>query len=511
MKMNARRPKQKTHTNFDGGKSYDITDPFLKMRLVCASCFFGEPQYYRDSKKINRIGEREDVRRMLSILQPVFTDDWMKLSPKELVEKTIDLCLGKDPEKTLELAVKLRNEDLMRTTPQVILVRAAMHPLTKGTGMIRHFADKICKRGDEPMVCFNYFRKAFPKDKLPMNLKKALKDIIEGFDDYTIAKYKMEKSECRMIDVIKYTHAQSPAIDKLFKGKAKQTKTWNSIVSNSKEEKTQTWEKALKTMPHMALLRNLRNLEQNKVKISLWKEKFLNGVKGGKQFPFRYFSAFKQVANPETKDAIEEALEISYENVPHFNGRTLCLSDNSGSATSTTTSEMGTMNISTIGNLMSIVALKKSDGGDFVIFGDNAEKIECRKKSSTFDILKEAEETRVGGATETGLWTWLVKAIEENIYYDRIFAFSDLQAGYGQLYGRKLDKYVFTRTLNCSYIDVASLINEYRRKVNKNVKVFLIQTAGYHDTIMPEFYKDTYIIGGWSSGILNFANEMEKL
>jgi hypothetical protein len=41
--------------------------------------------------------------------------------------------------------------------------------------------------------------------------------------------------------------------------------------------------------------------------------------------------------------------------------------------------------------------------------------------------------------------------------------------------------------------------------------IYLVQTAGYQDTLVPEFYDKTFIIGGWSTGILNFAKEMENI
>lgn len=519
MKMNTRR-KAKTHVNFDGGKSYNFKDPFLRLKVVCASCFFGEPQYYKHEKKHSTTIDDWN-HELKDCLSPIFTDEWQKLSPSETIEKAIDECLKIDPERTLEIARDLRNNDFMRTTPQVMLVRASVHPEVRGTGMIRHFADSICKRGDEPMVCFSYFKKKFPKEKIPMGLKKSLRDILESFSPYTIAKYKMEKNEVSMTDVIKYVHAFSPAIKQLFEGKAKQTdKTWNDVVSNSKastpKEKKDTWTKALSKMPHMALLRNLRNLEKADVPASKWKEKFLAGVKEGKQFPFRYWAAFQNVSKDETKDIIEEALELSFDNVPSFKGSSLVLCDNSGSAKGTTTSEFGTVRISEIGNLMGTVIVKKSDRGDLVTFGDTAIKIPCRKKSSTFDILKDANEAKVGGSTETGLWIWLKKAIDEKIFYDRIFVLSDLQCGHGKLYaaGVKIDnKYIvdIARYGGYKYLNVPSIISEYRKNVNPNCMVYLIQTAGYTDTIMPEFFDKTFIIGGWSQGIINFAHEMENI
>ena len=46
-----------------------------------------------------------------------------------------------------------------------------------------------------------------------------------------------------------------------------------------------------------------------------------------------------------------------------------------------------------------------------------------------------------------------------------------------------------------SYIDVPKLIAAYRAQVNPKVMVYLVQVAGYADTLMPEFYDRTFIHG----------------
>jgi hypothetical protein len=82
-----------------------------------------------------------------------------------------------------------------------------------------------------------------------------------------------------------------------------------------------------------------------------------------------------------------------------------------------------------------------------------------------------------------------------------------MQAGHGGLYGvdsRQYKNFIWSS----NRIDVSLLINEYRAKVNPNVNVFLVQIAGYEDTLLPEFYKRTYIIGGWSGSIFKFAKRM---
>ena len=530
-KLNSKRPSreqkamEKAHLNFMGGTSFDINDPFLRLRIVAASSFFGEPKYYSDQcssfKKVS--GGRVDsinetmFKHLSEYLGEVSPYSWRIMSSRSIVEKCIDECLDVDVEKTLKLAVKLRNEDFMRATPQVILVRAACHKNSKGTSLIRKYASEICKRGDEPAAGLAYFFDAYGRGKLPNSLKRAWKYILESFNDYTISKYKMENNTVKTVDVCSLVHAFSKSIDKLFKGKAKQTKTWNAIISNAdnstKEKKEKNWEKAIEGMPHMALLRNLRNLAENNVDIRLYYDKLIGGVLEGKQLPFRYLSAYNQLAgHSDVQDLIEECLEASIENVPHFQGKTICLSDNSGSACGAITSEYGTMSVAQIGNLMSVITATASDDGYVGIFGDKLDVIPIRKRSSIFDDVEKCKTSgsKIGGATENGIWLFFDKAIKEKQHWDNIFVYSDMQAGHGGLYGRNREDYK-DYIINRNYIDVAKLIKEYRNKVNPNVMIYLVQTAGYQDTLVPEFYDKTFIIGGWSTGILNFAKEMEDI
>jgi len=61
------------------------------------------------------------------------------------------------------------------------------------------------------------------------------------------------------------------------------------------------------------------------------------------------------------------------------------------------------------------------------------------------------------------------------------------------------------------HVDVAKLINEYRRKVNPKVNVFSVQTAGYTNVVIPEYGYRTNIMYGWTSKELIYADAMIKL
>ena len=521
--------QKKSHLNFMEGPSYSIEDPLMRLRIAGSSCFFGEPQYYhRDSNDKRRARysyssglSNEQVEYLAKTLNAIDPQEWRTLSPKELMEKAIDDALNFNPEKTLLEAIRLRIEDYIRTTPQVILVRAANTLSIKGTGLVQKYGYRIIRRGDEPAVQLAYQLSEYGKP-IPNSLKKVWKRSLESLPDYNLAKYRMESRTVKTIDVIRLCHANSKPIDLMIKDKLKITgKTWESIISQEGSTK-ESWKKAIELMGHMALLRNIRNLSKAEVDSNLYLDKLKNGVKTGYQLPFRYFSAYnanREFASPQILDAIEECLEISLENMPHFSGRVMSLCDNSGSAHGTFTGKMGSVKISDIANLSAIITGKISDEGYIGIFGDRLKTQSVRKKTSIFEQLINVNRIAegIGQSTENGIWLFWDNAIKTNEHWDSVFIFSDMQAGHGGLYG--INKHEYSNYIwgdgndydRDHYIDVPKLINHYRSKVNPNVNVYLVQVAGYQDTIIPEFYKKTYILGGWGEGLWKFASSMSNI
>lgn len=289
-------------------------------------------------------------------------------------------------------------------------------------------------------------------------------------------------------------------------------KTWESLIS-SKGSSKENWIAALPLMGHMALLRNIRNLLEKEVEPTLFVERLKQTAANAKQLPFRYYSAFcsvEKLAPPSLLDAIEECLLNALGNLPSFPGRVMSLCDNSGSAQGTRTSSMGTVKVSTIANLTAILTAMQSSEGWVGVFGDKLETISVRKRSSVFDVLKQTDAlaATIGQSTENGIWLFWDRAIRERQHWDMVFVYSDMQAGHGGLYGADPTAYANFRWQGSNHIDVPKLVKTYREKVNPNVLVFLVQVAGYQDTIMPEFFDHTFILGGWSDGILRFAAQM---
>lgn len=516
--INAKKvTKRKSHENHMGGVSFDINNPIVQLRTVAASCFFGEPMYYQKDKKEN-VTEKSYFEELQGSLVPALTirqED--AKTPSKLMEMVIDQALDYDAEATLKEAVRLRTEENIRTTPQVIMVRAANHKNVRGTELISKYGLDILSRTDEAAVQLAYQMKVFGKP-IPNSLKRIWKKFIESRNKYQLAKYRMENRIVKTLDVVNLVHAKGEFIDLLMNNNLKldDESTWESFISKNGSNK-ENWTKAIQFMGHMALLRNIRNFIENKVDEKEYLPKLKETAETGKQLPFRYFSAYSQVkdiASGNILDAIEECMEMSIGFLPKFKGRVISLSDNSGSAHGTTTSSMGQMKVSTIANLMSIVTGKASEDGYIGLFGDDLLIKPVRKKESVLsqldkyvNIMKE-----VGGSTENGIWMFFDKATKEKEHYDHIFVYSDMQAGHGGLYGKDPSEYKeFLYDKHSRHIDVSKLVMEYRKKVNPNVMVYLVQVAGYKDTLIPEFYDKTYILGGWSDSIIRFAHQMSEI
>jgi hypothetical protein len=455
------------------------------------------------------------LRETLNAIQPA---DWRDLTPAALMEDAIDKALAHDPQRTLEVAVRLRNEGNIRTTPQVILVRAAHHDNARGTGLVRKYASEILLRCDEPVVGFAYHQWRFKDRPLPNALKKAWRHRLNRATEYELAKYRLGGRSVKLVDVVNLVHPKSDAVNKLVRGELKTTdKTWESILSQGGRSK-ESWDKAIDVMGHMALLRNLRNFVQNDVPPERYLGKLVETAAKGRQLPFRYYSAYRALdgvdgVSGRILDAVEECLTLSLGNVPRFEGRLMALTDNSGSARCATASTMGTVPIATIGNLTGIIAGACVDDGHVGVFGDRLETFAVRRQASVLEQLNRAEALgqEIGAATENGIWLFWDQAIREAQHWDHVFVFSDQQAGHGGLFGSSESAYREYQWHKTSHIDVAKLINAYRTSVNPKVNVYLVQIAGHQDMIVPEFYERTYMMGGWGEGILRFAARMNGL
>lgn len=416
------------------------------------------------------------------------------------------------------------------------MVRAAIHPkraeFSKANpGKFDEINQKVMSRADEPMSQMSYYlyQNGGKKNNIPSILKRSWNKKISGLNQYQVGKYK--NHEIGMINAVRLCHAHSDVIDELMQTGTVQVnedeKTWENMRSAGK-----SWREIFESnvMGHMALLRNLRGVFTEIDDINLCKEyvqRIKDGVIKGKQFPFRYYSALMAVKNsncnhkPIIMDALEECMDISLANYPKLKGKTMCLSDNSGSAWGAFNSEYGTVTVANIDNLSSVITAACSDEGYVGKFGD---KLIISPVSKRAGVLSQAERisqnrySDVGGSTEGGIWEFFKNTIGNKEHWDNIFIYSDQQAGHGGLYGTERHKFEYGKLgFGCGrysflrsteMINVFKLIQEYRKKVNPKVNVFSVQTAGYDNVVIPEYAYRTNIMYGWTGREAVFAKAM---
>ena len=500
---------KEAHANFMGGPSYDLT-PFMKLYVMATSAFFGEAGYYSSTRKI----EADSCDGYLNEVFGTFNLEVNGKTRAEAMVKAIEDSLEYDADLTLKFLVWLRNSALMRATPAVGLAVAAHSETLRGSGKLKGVSKSVLSRLDDVTNCLAFYLENFGKP-LPNSLKKALASRLSDATEYELAKYKGANKSVSMRDAIRLVHAHSDAIDKFCRDELSQTgETWEAIISKEGSTK-ESWEKAVGVMGHMALLRNLRNLENHKVSTDLYIDKLVAGVENGKQFPFRYYTAYNQVTSDKLKTALETCIDKSVANLPKLEGNSLILVDNSGSALGTFVSALSNVNVSTCGNLMGVLTGLISDKAKIGVFGDKIKYIPVNKnfKGTALQMLTTVNEVgrHVGQATENGIWLALDDAIKSGEKYDRIFIYSDMQAGHGGLYGLDPSQYPIFKDKDSwnRYIDVPKLVMEYRSKVNPDCKLYSIQIGGYSDSIFPELYPNTCIMAGWSTELLKFVSMYE--
>ena len=545
------------HKNHMGGDSYTL-DPLETLKLIACSSIFGESKYYKEHEKDYKphdpktgdryfsswvMETRMDFNRItvdLSV-KPVVSDTVLRTkSTSEVFEEAIDAALDYDFRGTIKFAMDLRTEYFMRLNPQIIMVRAAIHPkrkefTEKNPGMFNAAEQVIMKRADEPATQLAYylFLNKGKKNQLPSILKRSIAYKLGKLSRYQVNKYK--NAEIGMINAVRLTHATSPVLDELMQtGSVKvneDDKTWEQLRSGG-----MSWKEIVDkgVMPHMAMLRNVRNVFKEVDDMDFCKKymnELQNGVLKGKQFPFRYKSAYDVVKDDSSihhrayiMDMLEECIDISIDNLPKLKGTTVCLSDNSGSAWGAMTSEYGTTTIAEIDNLSSVIAAKCSDEGTVIKFGNEYKEYPISKRNGVLNITMAVNERSghdVGHRTEGGIWKWFAHALDNNIKVDNIFIFSDMQAGTGCLYGTDEDMAEYIRGgYGCKiqkrwgdtigYINVFKLVLAYRKHVNPKVNVFSVQTAGYGDAVVPMMTYRTAILTGWTGKEVQFAAEYIK-
>lgn len=423
--------------------------------------------------------------QLASLLLTSFGDDKYYQKENETYKKLEELIAKCDKEFVAKAIIYARKEFGMRTITHIASSMLAKH--IGGAEWGKNFYNNVINRVDDmtEIVACHLSR----GQKITNAMKKGFANAFERFDEYQLAKYKGEGKNVKLVDIVNLVHPtqsekNNGAIEKLVNGELKSFDTWESelsAVGNDIESKKNVWNRLLdeNKIGYFALLRNLRNII--KLNDEVLKEKALkallneNAIKKSLVLPFRFSVAYdemKKVDNDALR-AVSRACEISCNNVPKFNGKTLIALDVSGS--------MGTERVSDTASLFASVLLKSNDC-DLIEFSDDANYSMVNTDDSVLTI-KESINYSFGGTNFSSVFEKANKA------YDRIILLSDMQS-WGDYYSPK------------------QAYEKYKQKYNvQNCKFYSIDLAGYGTLQLPQ--PDVYCLAGFSEKIFDLIKHFE--
>lgn len=269
--------------------------------------------------------------------------------------------------------------------------------------------------------------------------------------------------------------------------------TWEDVLSLGGTlglDKRKLWESVIPSMGYMALLRNLRNFDQQGVPDRVADQVAARladpeQVARSRQFPFRFYSAYRAAPSLRWSTALDRALTYSVRNIPLLPGRTLVLCDTSASMTWTKVSGKSDRNCAEIAALFGVALACRAANADGKRAGAQADLVGfadytfAHQVQTGGSVLKELERFthRFG---EAGGGTDIAGAVHAAFQgHDRVVILSDMQTMRGNQFA--------------GYYSRGSHIDSL---VPRDVPVYGFNLAGYANSAMPSGGGNRHEIGG---------------
>ena len=358
------------------------------------------------------------------------------------------------------------------------------------------------------MICWRLLPIIMEKGekRLPNAMKKGFAKAFDKFDAYQLAKYKGERKAVKLIDLVNLvhptpTHRNAAALNALVAGTLKSEKTWEAKLTKAGQEantevekdqlKAAAWTELIKegSIGYFALLRNLRNITDQAPELIDDVIRLLTDprrIKKSMVLPFRYLTAIDVLkenvkGNRKLIAACNDALEISLDNVPRFEGSTLIVLDDSGSMTWSKNRD-GKSPIQ-IGAIFAAM-LYKTNTADLMRFSNKASYLTPYHRDGATSIAERLiNRAKNGGTNFHAIFDEATQA------YDRIIILSDMQGWIGR------------------YTPTSSFV-KYKKRYNADPFVYSFDLQGYGSLQFPE--DKVFCLAGFSDKIFDVMKLLES-
>jgi 60 kDa SS-A/Ro ribonucleoprotein len=439
MKLNvAEHSKVFTHE----GAPAALIDAEAQLRRSVMSCLLWEREFYEDGEAI--------------------------------AERIVRLAEQLPPWKVSYLACEAREQSHLRHVPLLLL--SVLAKTGKGHKEVADIIARVIQRADELTEFLAIHAKlngTTPdkvKNKLSAQIKKGLARAFTKFDEYQLAKYDRD-GPIRLRDALFLCHAkpenkkQAALWKRLADNKLKTPDTWEVALSAGADKKA-TFERLIRDgkLGYLALLRNLRNMEQAGCDADLVKAAIRARKGAGNVLPFRYVAAAR--AAPQYEDALQNALLAAIGEQKPLTGKTVVVVDVSGSMYSPLSGKSDMQRVDAAAALASVINADRR----VIAFGTSSTEVPARPGLSGVDAILHSG---VGGGTN------LQDAIDhaERIPHDRLIVITDEQS------------------------------HQAVRDPKLAEHAYMINVASYQHGVG---YGSWVHIDGWSEGVIRFIHEYEK-
>jgi hypothetical protein len=257
----------------------------------------------------------------------------------------------------------------------------------------------------------------------------------------------------------------------------------------------EAWEAVIPHMGYMALLRNLRNFDQadigqDAVNAVVTRLVDPEQVKNSRQFPYRFYSAFKAVGSVRWAPALEHALNLSTETIPHIGGKTLVLTDTSASMRHPVSARSQIAHFE-IAALFAAAVARQCESVKIVSWADTHSVVPFNKGDSVLRTIDQVNR-KIG---HDGHGTQLMQALRAYNGEDRVVVFSDIQImdrGYSGTGGYRVEP-----------VNV-------RGAIPTHIPVYVFNTGGYKPTPVKTGAGNIYELGGFTDAVFRMIPLVEN-
>jgi hypothetical protein len=270
------------------------------------------------------------------LFEDTFYEDGQDIA--ERIHAEVAACLKQKGGADLvaNIAFEARTKFKLRHAPLWLAVALARANTPESRALMSGVLRHVIQRADELGEFVAMFWKANGKRvMLPHQVKIGLGAALQKFDDYKVTKYANRDAAVKLRDVLFLIHAkpkdeeQAALWKRLAEKQTTAPDTWERNLSAG-EDKGETFTRLLTEdkMGAMALLRNLRNMQQAKVPEHLIRQA-LAKMKVGRVLPFRFITAAKYA--PTLEPYLEGAMFTALEGMAKWPGKTALILDHSDS------------------------------------------------------------------------------------------------------------------------------------------------------------------------------------